>query len=65
MYMSYHGYAATNLYKIDPRHGTNELYKKLVETAHQKGIKVILDHVANHIGINHEWVNIICQLKLG
>jgi glycosidase len=57
MYMSYHGYAATNLYKIDPRHGTNELYKKLVNTAHQKGIKVILDHVANHIGINHEWIN--------
>lgn len=57
MYMSYHGYAATNLYRIDPRHGTNELYKKLVDIAHQKGIKVILDHVANHIGINHEWIN--------
>ena len=57
MYMSYHGYAATNLYKVDPRHGTNELYKELVETAHKKGIKVIFDHVANHIGINHEWIN--------
>ena len=41
MYMSYHGYAATNLYKVDPRHGTNELYKELVESAHKKGIKVI------------------------
>ena len=56
MYMSYHGYAATNFYKIDPRHGDNELYKELVKKAHEKGIKVIMDHVANHIGINHEWV---------
>ncbi len=55
--MSYHGYAATNLYKIDERFGTNELYKKLVETAHQKGLKVIFDHINNHIGINHPWVD--------
>jgi glycosidase len=55
--MSYHGYAATNLYKIDPRFGTNELYKELVHKAHQEGIKIIYDHVNNHIGINHPWVN--------
>jgi glycosidase len=55
-YMSYHGYAATNFYKIDPRFGTNDLYKELVEKAHEKGLKIILDHVANHIGLNHEWV---------
>lgn len=57
MYMSYHGYAATDLYKIDPRHGSNELYKMFVELSHEKGLKVILDHVANHIGSNHEWIN--------
>jgi glycosidase len=56
MYMSYHGYAATNLYKIDERFGSNELYKKLIKEAKAKGIKVIYDHVANHIGINHQWV---------
>ncbi|PID59281.1 MAG: alpha-amlyase [Ignavibacteriae bacterium] len=56
MYMSYHGYAATDFYKVDARQGTNELYKRLVEEAHKKGIKVIYDHVANHIGINHEWI---------
>ncbi len=39
MWMSYHGYAATDLYKIDPRFGSNELYKKLVEEAHKRGIK--------------------------
>jgi len=55
--MSYHGYAATNLYKIDERFGTNELYKNLVKTAHQKSLKVIFDHINNHIGINHPWVD--------
>ena len=56
MWMSYHGYAATDLYKIDPRFGSNELYKKLVAEAHKRGLKIILDHVSNHIGINHHWV---------
>lgn len=56
MWMSYHGYAATDLYKIDPRFGSNELYKKLVEETHKLGLKIILDHVSNHIGINHHWV---------
>ncbi|HSL88582.1 MAG TPA: alpha-amylase family glycosyl hydrolase, partial [Ignavibacteriaceae bacterium] len=56
MYMSYHGYAATDLYKIDPRFGSNELYKRLVRETHSKNLKVILDHVSNHIGINHPWI---------
>ena len=56
MWMSYHGYAATDLYKIDPRFGSNELYKRLVDEAHKRGLKIILDHVSNHIGINHYWV---------
>jgi glycosidase len=56
MYMSYHGYAATNLYKIDPRFGSNELYKKLVDEAHKRDLKIIMDHVSNHIGINHWWI---------
>jgi glycosidase len=56
MWMSYHGYAATDLYEIDPRFGSHELYKNLVEDAHKKDLKIILDHVSNHIGINHFWV---------
>ncbi|UCH65611.1 MAG: cyclomaltodextrinase N-terminal domain-containing protein [Ignavibacterium sp.] len=56
MWMSYHGYAATDLYKIDPRFGSNWLYKRLVQEAHKRDIKVILDHVSNHIGINHPWI---------
>ncbi|MEE9573327.1 MAG: alpha-amylase family glycosyl hydrolase [Candidatus Neomarinimicrobiota bacterium] len=56
MWMSYHGYAATDLYKIDPRFGSNELYRQFVIEAHQKGLKIILDHVSNHIGGNHYWM---------
>jgi glycosidase len=56
MYMSYHGYAATDLYKIDTRFGSNELYKKFVDDAHRKDLKIIMDHVSNHIGINHWWI---------
>ncbi len=56
MWMSYHGYAATDLYKIDPRFGSNRLYKELVTLAHSKGLKIIMDHVSNHIGVNHLWV---------
>jgi glycosidase len=56
MWMSYHGYAATDLYKIDPRIGSNELYRRLVDEAHKRDLKIILDHVSNHIGINHYWV---------
>ncbi len=47
---SYHGYAVTDYYKIDPRFGTNELYKAYVEKCHALGLKVIKDLVHNHIG---------------
>jgi hypothetical protein len=53
---SYHGYAITDLYKIDPRYGTNESYKQLVSDARSKGQKVIMDMVANHIGLEHWWM---------
>lgn len=56
MWMSYHGYATTDLYKIDPRFGTNKLYKELVDKAHDNGLKIIMDHVSNHIGKNHWWM---------
>jgi glycosidase len=53
---SYHGYAATDLYKIDPRFGSNESYKKFVLEANTHGIGVIQDIVVNHIGSNHWWL---------
>jgi neopullulanase len=54
---SYHGYAITDYYKVDPRHGSNELYRLMIEKAHQKGLKVIMDMVFNHCGIGHWWMN--------
>ena len=54
--VSYHGYAATDLYRIDPRLGTNEDYRRLVREAHRHGLKVIFDHISNHIGVEHPWV---------
>jgi glycosidase len=55
-FRSYHGYAATDFYKVDPRLGTNELYKKLVEEAHKRNLKIIFDHVANHCSDDHPWM---------
>ncbi|HEY5800343.1 MAG TPA: glycoside hydrolase family 13 protein [Burkholderiaceae bacterium] len=53
---SYHGYAATDTYKIDPRYGSNEQYKAFVAQARARGMKVIQDIVLNHIGSNHWWM---------
>jgi len=50
---SYHGYAVTDHYKIDPRYGTNEFYKSYVDQAHAQGLKIIKDIVHNHIGTGH------------
>ena len=52
---SYHGYAITDYYKVDPRLGSLEEYKDLVEKMHEKGIKVIMDMVFNHCGSKHQW----------
>lgn len=55
-FRSYHGYSATDFYIIDPRLGNLETYKTLVNRAHDKGIKIIMDHVSNHIAIDHPWI---------
>ena len=54
---SYHGYACADYYHIDPRFGDNEHYKKFVEEAHARGIKVIMDIVTNHCGTAHWWMD--------
>ena len=53
---SYHGYACSDYYHIDPRYGSNEMYCELVEKAHEKGIKMIMDMVPNHCGGTHWWM---------
>lgn len=52
---SYHGYATTDYYKIDPRFGTNEDYANLIELYHQRGIKTVMDMIFNHCGSEHIW----------
>lgn len=53
---SYHGYACSDYYHIDPRFGSNELYRQMVDSAHTYDIKVIMDMVPNHCGGAHWWM---------
>lgn len=53
---SYHGYAISDIYKIDPRFGTNAEYAAMVQEAHRKGLKVIMDMVSNHGGVDAWWM---------
>ena len=52
---SYHGYAITDFYKVDPRFGTNADYVQFIGDCHDLGIKVIMDMVFNHCGYGHWW----------
>ncbi len=53
---TYHGYATTDYYKVDPRFGTNEEYRKLIDEAHKNGLKVVMDMIFNHCGFEHPWL---------
>lgn len=53
---SYHGYACSDYYHIDPRYGSNELYAQMVQLAHAKGLKILMDMVPNHCGAAHWWM---------
>jgi glycosidase len=50
---SYHGYGQSDVYKIDPRYGTNQEYVQMSAELHQRGMKNIMDYVTNHWGWNH------------
>ena len=54
-YSTYHGYATTNYYRVDPRFGTNDDYRRLCDEAHAKGLKVVMDMIFNHSGFEHPW----------
>jgi len=53
---SYHGYAITNFYEVDPRFGTISEYEDLANGLQSKGMKLIMDQVANHCGLGHWWM---------
>ncbi len=52
---SYHGYDVLDYYAVEQDYGTNEDFKRLVEEAHRRGIRVILDLVINHVADGHPW----------
>lgn len=53
---SYHGYAITDLYRTDPRMGSNEDFRALSRKAKTKGVGIVMDVVLNHIGSKHWWM---------
>jgi glycosidase len=53
---SYHGYSITDLYRVDPRYGSNEEFKNLVSKSHNMGMKLVMDMIFNHIGSGHWWM---------
>ena len=46
--VSYHTYGQSDLYRIDPRYGSNQDYKRLATSLHKRGMKLIMDYVTNH-----------------
>jgi glycosidase len=54
---SYHGYAATDLYAVDPHFGTLAEYRRLSDALHARGMKLVIDLVPNHLGVQHPWVH--------
>lgn len=53
---SYHGYACTNHYQTDPRLGSNDTYLSLSNQCHQRGIKMVMDIIHNHVGNEHWFI---------
>ncbi len=52
---SYHGYDITDFYTVNPDYGTKEDFQRLVQEAHQRGMRVIIDLVMNHTSSQHPW----------
>lgn len=50
---SYHTYGQSDVYKIDPRFGTNEDYVRLADEMHKRDMKLVMDYVTNHWGLQH------------
>jgi alpha-amylase len=52
---TYHGYAVTDYYTVNPEYGTADDFKHLVEEAHRRGIRILVDLVLNHTSSEHSW----------
>ena len=58
-----HGYDTRDFFKIDVRLGTNEDFKRVVDALHEKGIRVVLDGVFNHVGRGFPQFRDVCEKK--
>ena len=52
---SYHGYDVMDYYAVNPQYGTMDDFKTLLNEAHRRGIRIIIDYVINHTSVNHPW----------
>jgi glycosidase len=52
---SYHGYDVVDYFAVEQDYGTNEDFRRLIDAAHQRGIRVIIDLVLNHTSSRHPW----------
>jgi glycosidase len=50
---SYHGYDATSFFEINPRLGTQEDFRELIQEAHARGMRILMDFVPNHWSSQH------------
>ena len=53
---SYHGYATTDFYRVDPRQGSNEDLVELARAGRERGVGLIMDMIVNHSGLHHWWM---------
>ncbi|MGV3558845.1 alpha-amylase family glycosyl hydrolase [Larkinella arboricola] len=60
---SYHMYDVTDYYSIAPEYGTMDDFLRLIQEAHQRGMKVIMDFVINHTSRQHPWFIEACKSK--
>ncbi len=54
---TYHGYAITDFYDVDPRYGTIDEYIEMIDKAHKRQMKVVMDMIFNHCGRDHWWMD--------
>ena len=54
---SYHGYATTDFYRVDPRMGSNADLAELARAGRERGVGLIMDMIVNHSGLHHWWMD--------